>query len=59
MLGELLGFALPDVSGSARRGHLLYAVAYDFTAGGSGQLGKLLQRIAQVATFPGFKFYSY
>ena len=35
------------------------AVADDFTARGGGQFGKFLQRIAQVATLPGFEFYSY
>src|ERR1039457_7193623 len=57
--GEFLRLAFADVGGRARRGQLLDAVADDFAARGGGQLRKLLQRIAQVATLPGFEFYSY
>ena len=48
VLGELLGLAFADVSGGARRGHLLNPIADDFTPRGSGQFGKLLQRIVQL-----------
>ena len=58
-LGKLLGLAFADICGGAGRDHLLYAFADDFPAGGGGQLGKFLQRVAQVAALPGFEFYSY
>ena len=48
VLGELVRLAFADVSGGARRGHLLDAFADDFAAGGGGQFGKFLQRIAQL-----------
>ena len=48
--GEFLGLAFADVGGGAGRLQLLNAVADDFAAGGGGQFGKFLQRIAQTPT---------
>src|ERR1043166_4139939 len=62
MLCELIRLPFADECARARGRHFLHSLSYDLAAGGGGQLGEFLQRIAQVPApkaFGGFKLHPY
>ena len=58
VFGEFAGFAAADERAGDRGIELLGAVANDLTAGGGGELGKFVERIAHDVRAPRFEFYS-
>ena len=58
MLRELVRLAAADERGGKRRLQFLRAVADDFAAGGGGQFGEFIQRIARVPGGARLKFHA-